>query len=93
MFALTCARAATRELFALQVFPNFRDWSFREASMAPSPDGVPFVIAEDECVILLHDFTRKGEVCLALLYLRAGEGDLVSFTEAHAHIVEEGLRA
>jgi hypothetical protein len=79
------------QLAGIPEFPGLV--SFREASSAPVPDRICFLVSQDERVVLLHHFPSKDEVCLALLHLRAGEGDLVTFTDVHAHVVEEGLWA
>ena len=56
----------------------------------PSPDGIAFVVAEDEGVTTLHDFAGEDEVGFTLLDFRAGQGDFVRFAETHAHVVEKG---
>jgi hypothetical protein len=59
----------------------------------PTPDGIAFVVAENEGACTLHDFAGEDEVGFALLNFGAGEGDFVPFAEAHAHVVEKGLGA
>ena len=65
----------------------------REASTAPSPDGVPFVIAEHQRIASFHHFACQDEICCVLFHLRPGETDFVALLEAYSHVVEEGLRA
>ena len=65
----------------------------REASTAPSPDGVPFVIAEHQRIASFHHFACENEICCVLFDLRPGESDFVALREAYPHVVEEGLRA
>src|SRR5207244_10809382 len=43
--------------------------------------------------LTFHHLPREDEVGPALLHFRASEGNFISFAEAHAHVVEEGLRA
>src|SRR5436190_8759141 len=61
--------------------------------MMPIPDGPTLFISEHERIITFHHLPREDEVGPALLHFRASEGDFIAFAEAHAHVVEEGLRA
>jgi hypothetical protein len=63
------------------------------ASALLVPEGIPFLVSQDECVVSSHHFPRKDKICLAMFHFRAGEGDLVSLAETHAHEVEKGLGA
>jgi hypothetical protein len=57
------------------------------------PNRGAFRVTEDEGVVSLHHFPSQDEFRFALFHFRAGEGDLVSLAEVHAHVVEKGLRA
>jgi len=67
--------------------------SWKEHSMAPVPDGIAFLVSQDECFVPLHYFTSEGEIDFALLNFRTGENDFIPLTEAHPHVHEKGLWA
>src|SRR6185437_11145476 len=57
------------------------------------PDWISLGIAQGKGVVSFYYFPREKEFTIRLLDFRAGERDLISLAEVHAHVVHEGLGA
>src|ERR1039457_5062094 len=90
---VTCFPSESSSITALYVHKLRTSASTLRFEARSVPDGVAFLVPQNECIVTPNHFSGENDFSFALLNSRSCENDLFSLAEIHAHIVQKCLRA